>query len=188
MSRGPVVERPGDPSPLVQIDKQFAESDFLSRFVQILDRFLVTTLLRPGSYLLNSQLPSKTRIYFSFRIAAHVKRASTAFGRLHPTSVRAGTKLGDVALSYGACAFDGITGLGLGEHGDAGQHYVIETSIALSLLDPGMRTDSFLVHWTMACANDFVEVDPPGVVPTPAPLILLLAGVASLLTRRTAKT
>lgn len=109
---------------------------------------------------------------------------STPFGLAHPTSVKAGTKVGDAALSYGALKYNNVSGLGIGTYGDAGKHYVIEASIALDLLDPGISSEAFLVHWTMACANDIVEVDPPGSVPTPAPLLLVLAGLVGLLRRR----
>lgn len=109
---------------------------------------------------------------------------TTPFGLAHPTTVNSGNKLGAVALSYSAFEYNGTTGLGLGEYGDAGQHYVIETSIALSLLDPTMSSEAFLVHWTMACANDFVEVDPPGALPSPTSLLLVLAGILGVGARR----
>lgn len=110
--------------------------------------------------------------------------STTAFGRAHPTSVKTGTKVGDAALSYAEFKYNGVSGLGLGAYGDAGKHYVIEASIALNLIDPTLSSEAFLVHWTMACANDIVEVDPPGNVPTPAPLLLVLAGLVGLLRRR----
>jgi len=111
---------------------------------------------------------------------------TTPFGLSHPTSIKSGNKLADVPLSYDEMTYDGISGLGIGEFGDAGKHYVIETSIALNLLDPSMINQNFLVHWTMACANDVVAVDPPpgGEVPAPAPLLLLLAGLAGIGARR----
>ena len=114
--------------------------------------------------------------------------APSAFSQKHPTTVKAGTDIGDVDLSYGDFAYGGETGLDLGEYGHGGKHYVIETAIPISMLathfDAETLNDSFLVHWTMACANDFVEVDPPGMVPIPAPLSLLVIGLLALATRR----
>jgi hypothetical protein len=110
--------------------------------------------------------------------------ANNAFKLSHPTTVAAGTKLGEAeGFSYDDFAYDGTSGLALGEHGDAGKHYVIEVSLKIDLIDPTLSTESFLVHWTMTCANDFVEVDPPAGVPSPAPLALLLMGLLPLARR-----
>jgi hypothetical protein len=107
--------------------------------------------------------------------------ANSDFGRLHPTSIKTGAFVDKVAFSYDDFKLNGVGG-DIGQYaGD--QHYVIETAISLDLIE-GINADylnqSFLVHWTMACANDFVEVDPPADVPVPAPLLLLLAGLIPL--------
>jgi hypothetical protein len=119
----------------------------------------------------------------------------TDFKGDHPTVVEAGTLKGTVDLSYGAMTYgpSNTAGLPIGQYGDAGKHYVIEASIDATLL-PELSSEGFLVHWTMACANDISEVstaymppppNPPATgVPTPAPLALLLAGVAALGGRR----
>ena len=111
--------------------------------------------------------------------------SSTEFGLAHPTTVKSGNKLGAAEISYAEFTFDNDVGLGLGEFGDAGKHYVIEASISLDLIDSSLSAEAFLVHWTMACANDYVQVDPPGgAVPAPAPLGLMLLGLLPLLRRR----
>lgn len=110
---------------------------------------------------------------------------TTEYGRDHPTSVKAGSKVADVALSYQAMTYKGTSGLPIGEYGNAGQHYVIEAVIDTSLLDTKLSSESFLVHWTMSCNNDWIEVDPPAVaVPSPAPLALMAAAMALLARRK----
>lgn len=109
---------------------------------------------------------------------------STAFGLDHPTTIAAGNKIGDATLSYAPFAYNGSTGLGLGEYGDPGKHYVIEAAIPLALLGQELGSQAFMVHWTMACANDFVQIDPPGAVPVPASLGLLALGLIPLIGRR----
>jgi len=110
---------------------------------------------------------------------------STEYGALHPASVKVGNKVGGVDLEYREFTYNGVGG-DLGEYaGDT--HYVIETAISLDLIgkiNPDLLNQSFLVHWTMACANDFVEVDPPGAsVPAPGPLALMLLGLLPLVRR-----
>ena len=100
--------------------------------------------------------------------------SSTEFGLAHPTTIEDGTRIGKVALEYS----DAFTGLGAYEDDE---HYVIETSIPLSLLTNFNTSEPFLVHWTMGCANDYVQVDPPAAVPAPAPLGLMLLGLLPLL-------
>jgi hypothetical protein len=133
--------------------------------------------------------------YGLWEAPGHDGPAMTGFKTDHPTVVKTGTLKGTVALSYGAMTYGptDTAGLAIGEHGDAGRHYVIEASIDAALL-PELSSEGFLVHWTMACANDIAEVatltvlppDDQSVtgVPVPAPLALLLAGMAAIGGRR----
>jgi hypothetical protein len=120
----------------------------------------------------------------------------------HPTTIKEGDDVYQANLSYAAMTYDGKSGgtgpdqVQLGEYAaDAEKHYVIETSIDLALIDPALSSEAFLVHWTMACANDIVQVaqaavppPPPNTaVPSPAPLALLLIGMTALFGRRLAK-
>jgi hypothetical protein len=103
------------------------------------------------------------------------------FKKAHPTSIADGAPIHQnqkVALAYSQ---DPIKGLG--EYVND-EHYVIETSIPLALLTNFNTSEPFLVHWTMACANDYVQVDPPGSVPAPAPLGLMILGLLPLLRHR----
>lgn len=105
----------------------------------------------------------------------------TDFKKTHPTSTAEGTLINPnekVALAYSQIPIKG-----LGEFAND-EHYVIEASIPLSLLTNFNTSEPFLVHWTMACANDFVQVDPPGTVPAPAPLGLMLLGLLPVLRYR----
>ncbi len=116
------------------------------------------------------------------------------FRLAHPATIQSGTELlpatgeSGAGLVYKELTYDGdVQTDKLGAFD--GRHFLIEASIPWKLLlentDRDLRNESFLVHWTMACANDFVEVDPPaGSVPTPAPALLLLAGLIPLLRRQ----
>jgi len=61
---------------------------------------------------------------------------------------------------------------------------MIKAAIPLTSLDQTLRAQKFLVHWTMACTNDYMQVDPPAAVPAPAPLGLMLLGLLPLLRHR----
>lgn len=118
-------------------------------------------------------------------------QSQSDFRLAHPTTIKTGTELVPAAgesgaeLVYTELTYDGdVQTDKLGAFD--GRHFLIEASIPWDLLLDNtardLKNESFLVHWTMACANDFVEVDPPaGSVPTPAPALLLLAGLIPLL-------
>jgi hypothetical protein len=59
---------------------------------------------------------------------------------------------------------------------------VIETQISKSFFDANDLAKPFTVHWTMACANDSISVDPPASssVPTPSILPMLALGMTLL--------
>jgi len=106
----------------------------------------------------------------------------------HPTSVRNGNLLNSgqpVNLSYGEAKYDGkkISELSatLGSFG--GPHYLIEAAIPIYLFgtDWGQK---FTLHWTMACANDWIAIDPPAQVSEPGSLGLLGLGLVGLLGRK----
>ncbi len=102
---------------------------------------------------------------------------TTDYANEHPTSVQAGTKLGDGA--FGSSQMDVVVG-SLG-----GAHYFMEASIPISILDAGHLTQSFMVHWTMGCANDWIQVDPPGSsVPESGSLSLFGLGLLGMLGAR----
>lgn len=92
----------------------------------------------------------------------------------HPTTVKAGSVLGLASLVYNSIPINL-----LGDKG--GNHYVIEARISKSLFDVGDRDKAFKIHWTMACANDSISVDPPANVPTPTVLPMLALGLTLLI-------
>jgi hypothetical protein len=92
----------------------------------------------------------------------------------HPTSIEQGNFLGaaNLAISGPQAGFGQWTN---------DTHYFYEMSLSLDLLrDAGWQGESFNIHWTQNCANDSIIVDPPATVPTPATLMLFLAGFVGL--------
>lgn len=102
----------------------------------------------------------------------HNPGGDSSYKRAHPTSVKSGTKVGSAALVYQKAKYDGSVLPQLGIY-PGSNHYLIETAVPLSVFDPTLRAKDFDVHWTMACANDWIQVDPdPASVPEPSALLL----------------
>lgn len=94
----------------------------------------------------------------------------------HPTSIRAGTKLGSATYAVSSAPKTGY-GVNLSD-----QHYFYEMSVDLSLLRAGGwdGSSAFDIHWTQNCANDSISVDPANYVPEPGSMALLTAGLLGL--------
>lgn len=94
----------------------------------------------------------------------------------HPTSIKAGTKLGDATYAVSSTSKTGY-GANLND-----SHYFYEMSVDLSLLRQGGWDGSspFDIHWTQNCANDSIAVDPANYVPEPGSMALLTAGLLGL--------
>lgn len=94
----------------------------------------------------------------------------------HPTSIKAGTKLGSAAYEVSSAP---KTGYGVNP---SDQHYFYEMSVDLSLLRAGGwdGSSAFDIHWTQNCANDSISVDPANYVPEPGSMALLTAGLLGL--------
>ncbi len=101
----------------------------------------------------------------------------SVYKKAHPTTVKSGVKLDEVMLEYKKATFDGDDIAKLGQWG--GEHYVIEAAIPLDLFDPALLGQKFTVHWTMACANDWIETD-PATVPEPPVAFLIAAGLMGM--------
>lgn len=106
--------------------------------------------------------------------------AASAVAYAHPTSVAAGTLLGNTSFAYSGAQ----SGLGTWVNDD---HYFIETSIDLSMLggQDALLDDGFSLHWTANCNNDFITIDVAAVnVPEPASTALIALGLLALAAAR----
>ncbi len=97
----------------------------------------------------------------------------------HPTTIKAGTSLGYADLDYELAEYKGHEIEKLGLYG--GKHYLIEAKISNSFFAATDLAKAFSVHWTMACANDSISIDPPSNVPTPDLLSMLGLGLMMMI-------
>ncbi len=98
---------------------------------------------------------------------------------MHPTSIKTGSQTGVGSLIYTSTPFKNM-GVYTND-----QHYVIEAAIPLSSF--AGYSGKFDVHWTMNCANDWIQADPELTVPEPGTLALLPLGLLSLMALRRRK-
>jgi hypothetical protein len=97
----------------------------------------------------------------------------------NPTSIMAGTKVGQSDFAYSTLAKTGY-----GSYTNDG-HYFYEMSLDLSVLrGAGWDGSAFNIHWTENCANDFIIVDPDRYVPEPGSMALFGVAMFSLLGMR----
>jgi hypothetical protein len=110
----------------------------------------------------------------------HDESSSSTFKSSHPVTINSGTLKDNVSIAYEQI---GVIG-GLG-----GNHYLIETSIDLSLLGLGLAAnDPFSIHWAPTCNNDYLELQMPvSSVPEPGALILMVTGLIGLVGSRKLK-
>jgi hypothetical protein len=106
--------------------------------------------------------------------------------QVHPTTVKGGTPIGTADVYYGDATYNNNPIAQLGEFGGgsnrAQKHYVIEAKINENLFASADLAKAFTVHWTMACANDSISVDPTvASVPTPDTLTILGLGLIGML-------
>jgi hypothetical protein len=107
---------------------------------------------------------------------------------LHPTSIKSGDWLGQSQLFY--TTKETTTAAQRKGYGEWAQHehYFYEIALDTQLLrDAGWMGESFDVHWTMNCANDAISADPPGSVPEPGTLALMLLGLTGVMSLRLRK-
>ncbi|BCX82324.1 hypothetical protein MIT9_P1910 [Methylomarinovum caldicuralii] len=105
----------------------------------------------------------------------HDPSGSSSYKSAHPATVKSGEHKGTARMVYQKALYNDNEITQLGKF--AGDHYVIETAIDVSVFDPSLWGQKFNVHWTMACANDWIEVDP---VPEPPVAFLFGAGLGLL--------
>lgn len=93
----------------------------------------------------------------------------------HPTSLTAGSLIGNAQLSY---TTTGVAGYG---QKASDLHFFYEMSVDLDLLrTAGWDGTAFNIHWTEYCANDSIMVDPGFYVSEPGSMALLFAGMFGL--------
>lgn len=103
---------------------------------------------------------------------------SPYWGGSYITSIAAGAKIGTASLGISATP---VTGIGGGPAND--KHWFYEFSAPLSAFsfNPGSKVS---VYWTMNCANDMIEVDPPIGVDEPPVWALLGLTLPAVFWRR----
>ncbi len=114
----------------------------------------------------------------------HNETDESPYKKAHPTTVKTGTLLGSAELKYEEAKYNGSIPTALGDKG--GNHYLIEAAIPLSFFAPDLLKQDFTVHWTMTCANDWIQTDPMG-VPEPPVSWLLTTALAGLALRKRLK-